>query len=78
MFDSLYFTVGLLLPDPALTWWLIRYTRRPIDPRRIPLVPRSVITLLLLLLVVVALVIGAHIVSLLTGEQLKPRRRRGM
>lgn len=78
MLDSLPFSIGLLIADIALIWLLLRYTNRPIDPKRIPLVPRSVVMLGILLLLVGGLVIGAHIVSLVTGHQLQARRRRGM
>lgn len=78
MLDSIWVTAGFLAADIIAIFLLLRHLRRPVDARRISMIPRSMLNLAILILIVTAFAIAAHIVSLLTGEQLKPRRPKGM
>ncbi|MBM3513100.1 MAG: hypothetical protein FJX59_05225 [Alphaproteobacteria bacterium] len=75
---SIALSVALLVADFAAIWGLYKYSKRPIDPLRPRLIPNSVNTFLFLVLVIVSFAIMAHIVSLVTGVQLQPKRKRGL
>jgi hypothetical protein len=75
--SELVLSIGLLVVELLLILALRRYQRRPVDMRKPRLVPSSLVTLAMMTLVIVSLATAAHIVSLLTGVQLKPRRKMG-
>jgi len=72
---SLQITIAVLVVEIALFGLCVRAARRPIDPLRPRLIPYNVI---MLALFVAILATTAHVISLMTGNQLMPRRGKGM
>lgn len=72
---SLQITIAVLVAELALFVLCVLAARRPIDPLRPRLMPYNAI---MLVLFVAILATTAHIISLLTGHQLMPRRGKGM
>lgn len=73
--SSLTFTLILLAIEVGVFVFCLLRARRPIDPLR----PRLInYNLILILLAVVIMATLAHIVSLISGQQLMPRRSKGM
>lgn len=75
---SIAVSVAFLVVNLGAVWWLYRYARRPRDPLRPGLLPNSLANFLFLLLVIVAFAASAHIVSLVTGKRVEPRRKKGL
>ncbi|MCB2108306.1 MAG: hypothetical protein KDE14_11425 [Rhodobacteraceae bacterium] len=72
---ELMISVGLLVVEVVLILLCRQWAKKPIDPLK----PRLVNpTIVLFLLAVAFLATAAHVVSLITGVQLKPRRMKGM
>ena len=72
---SLQITIAVLVVEIALFALCVLAARRPIDPLRPRLMPY---TLIMILLFVAIRATTAHIISLMTGHQLMPRRGKGM
>lgn len=72
---SLQITIAVLVVEIALFALCLWRGRQPIDPLRPRLIPYNVI---MILLFVAILATTAHIISLMTGNQLMPRRGKGM
>ena len=72
---SLQITIAVLVVEIALFVLCVLAARRPIDPLRPRLIPYNVI---MIMLFVAMLATTAHIISLMTGHQLMPRRGKGM
>ena len=72
---SLQVTIAVLVVEIALFVLCVLAARRPIDPLRPRLIPYNVI---MIILFVAMLATTAHIISLMTGHQLMPRRGKGM
>ena len=72
---SLQITIAVLVVEVALFALCVLAARRPNDPLRPRLMPYN---LIMILLFVAILATTAHIISLMTGHQLMPRRGKGM
>ena len=70
-----FVSVGLLITEVALILWCIRIQKRPIDPLKPRLIPTNI---LMVVLSIAFLATAAHVVSLVTGHQLQPRKMKGM
>jgi hypothetical protein len=75
MTSSLGITIGVLVLEVALFAFCIYQARKPIDPLRPRLLPYNVI---MIFLAVAIFATAAHIVTLMTGQQLMPRQRKGI
>jgi hypothetical protein len=75
MFDSLTLTLLVLAGEGAVFLLCLYRVRQPIDPLRPRLVPYNII---MILLAVAMMATAAHVISLLSGHQLMPRRSKGM
>ncbi len=75
MTTPLIITLSVLAVELALFVLCLVRARRPIDPLRPRLIPYN---LIMILLFVAMLATTAHIISLVTGHQLMPRRGKGM
>jgi len=68
-------TIGLFVVELVLLAICIWQDRRPADPMKPRLLPYR---LLMLIILVIGLATAAHIVALLTGNPVMPRRKMGM
>lgn len=68
-------SLALLALEALLIVWCIRDQKKPADPLKPRLVPTKWI---LPVLVIAFLATLAHVVTLLTGQQVQPRRMKGM
>ena len=75
MTSSLTITLIILAAEVALFILCLIRVRRPVDPLRPRLIPYNVIMILLTVAIFATL---AHVISLMTGNQLMPRRGKGM
>ena len=75
MTTNLIITLLVLTAEVAVFLLCLVRARRPIDPLRPRLIPYNLIMILLAVAIFATL---AHIVSLVTGQQLMPRRGKGM
>ncbi len=75
MNDQLLLTLLVLALEVGLFLVCVVRARRPIDPLRPRLLPYNVIMIFLAVAIFATL---AHVISLLTGHQLMPRRGKGM
>jgi hypothetical protein len=73
--QALWISVGLLVIELAAIVYVRHLQKKPIDPLRPRLIPLNFI---FLTLVIAAFATMAHILSILTGVQVAPRRRRGL
>ena len=73
--SELAVTVGVLIAEIILIGLCYYKTKQPVDPNKPRLFPYALVIVMLCLAVLATL---AHIISLLTGQQVQPRRRRGM
>ena len=78
MLNSVWFSVALLCADLIVIGLIWRWQKRPIVPGKVGLIPRNVVGLFQLILVIIGFAILAHIISLITGVQVKPKRKMGM
>jgi len=72
---ELAITIGVALIEVALFAYCYYQAKQPPDPAKPRLINYGLVMLLLTLLFLATV---AHIVSLVTGKQVQPRRRRGM
>ncbi len=72
---ELAITIGILLLELALFGFCYYQAKQPPNPAKPRLINYGLLMLILTLLFLATI---AHVVSLVTGEQVKPRRRRGM
>jgi hypothetical protein len=72
---DLIVTVIILLIEIALVIFCYIQSKKPVDPLKPRLLPYA---LLMVVLVAAILATVAHLVSLLTGQQVQPRRPKGM
>ena len=72
---SLQITIAVLVAEITLFALCVLAARQPVDPLRPRLMPYN---LIMILLFVAILATTAHIISLMTGHQLMPRRGKGM
>jgi hypothetical protein len=75
MSDQLLITIAVLAAEVVLFLVCLVQVRKPIDPLKPRLLPYNIIMILLTVAIFATI---AHIVSLLTGHQLAPRRSKGM
>lgn len=75
MSDQLMLTLLVLAAEVVLFAVCTIRARRPIDPLRPRMVPYNAV---MIILAVAIMATVAHIISLLTGHQLMPRRGKGM
>jgi hypothetical protein len=75
MSSQLLTTLLFLGVEVALFVVCLMQARKPVDPLRPRLLPYNVIMILLAVAIFATL---AHVISLLTGQQLAPRRGKGM
>lgn len=75
MTSQLTITLLVLAVEVALFLVCFLQVRRPVDPLRPRMLPYNVIMILLAVAIFATL---AHVVSLLSGQQLMPRRGKGM
>ena len=68
-------TLTLIVVEVVGLLWCLHMLRQPPDPSKPRLLPYN---LILVFFMVALLATLAHLVSLVTGEQVQPRRRRGM
>lgn len=73
--QALWISVALLVVELAALVYVRRLQKRPVDPLRPRLLPLNFI---FLGLVIITFATMAHIVSILTGVQVKPRSKRGL
>lgn len=74
MTSPMAITLGALALEILLFAACLARARRPVDPLRPRLLPYNVIMIFLAVAIFATL---AHIISLYTGHQLMPRRRKG-
>ncbi len=72
---ELIITVVVLLAEIALFAFCFFQSKKPVDPLKPRLIPYA---LVMVILAAVMLATLAHIVSLVTGSQVQPRRPKGM
>ncbi len=72
---SLTITIGLLVGQLAFLLFCLVQARKPIDPLKPKLLPYR---LLILVLVVTSLATIAHLMAVVTGTPVVPRRKMGM
>jgi hypothetical protein len=70
--QSLWISVAVFIVELALIFLCRHYQKKPVDPLRPRLIP---LNLVFLALVIIAFATLAHIVSLVTGTQVKPRNK---
>jgi hypothetical protein len=75
MSDSLIVTLLVLAAELGIFAFCLHRVRQPPDPLRPKLIPYNIV---MVFLVVAIFATVAHIISLVTGQQLMPRRGRGM
>jgi hypothetical protein len=75
MSDSLIITLLALAAELALFAFCVHRVRQPIDPLRPRLIPYNLVMIFLVVAIFATL---AHIISLVTGQQLMPRQRKGV
>ena len=75
MTNSMLITLLVLAAEIGLFVFCLIRTRRPIDPLKPRMLPYNLILIILAVAIFATL---AHIISLLTGQQLLPRQRKGM
>lgn len=75
MSSELTITLLVLAAEVALFVICLVQARRPVDPLRPRMLPYNVI---MILLAVAFFATVAHLVSILSGQQLMPRRGKGM
>jgi hypothetical protein len=75
MSHQLIITLLVLAAELGLFALCVVISRRPIDPLKPRLVPYNII---MIFLAVAIFATAAHVISLLTGQQLMPRQRKGM
>lgn len=73
--DELYSTLGLLVVEIAVLAYLTYQSRKPPTPGQVRLFPYGALSLVVFVMI---LLTAAHLVSLLTGTQLQPRRPKGV
>lgn len=72
---ELLITAAVFIAEILVMAFCYYKAKQPPNPLKPRMFPYEVISLIMMLAVLATI---AHIVSLLTGEQLQPRRRRGM
>jgi hypothetical protein len=72
---ELAITVGILLAELGLFAFCYHQAKQPPNPAKPRLINYGLVMLILTLLFLATL---AHVVSLVTGKQVEPRRRRGL
>ncbi len=75
MSNQLIITLLVLAAEVGLFVLCVIVSRRPIDPLKPRLIPYNII---MIFLAVAIFATAAHVISLLTGQQLMPRQRKGM
>ena len=75
MSSELVVTLVILVVEIALLVYCFMQSRRPPDPGRIRVFPYNLALIVLTLAILLTL---AHVVSLITGVQLQPKRPKGM
>ena len=75
MTTQLAITLLILAAEVALFLVCLVRVRKPVDPLRPRLIPYNVVMIFLTVAIFATL---AHVISLLTGHQLEPRRGKGM
>ncbi len=75
MSHELIITLLVLAAEVTLFALCIVGARRPIDPLKPRLIPYNII---MIFLAIAIFATAAHVISLLTGQQLAPRRPKGM
>ncbi len=72
---ELAITVGVLIVEIILLAFCLIQSKKPADPLKPRMIPYA---FLIVVLVAAILATVAHIVSLVTGQQVQPRRPKGM
>ena len=72
---ELIITVAVLLAEIALFAFCYFQSKKPADPLKPRMIPYALIMVILSAVILATL---AHIVSLVTGSQVQPRRPKGM
>lgn len=75
MTQQMIITIAVLAAEVALFVVCLMRVRKPVDPLRPRLLPYNLIMILLAVAIMATI---AHIISLSTGQQLMPRRGKGM
>lgn len=75
MSHQLIITLLLLAAEVGLFVLCVIVSRRPIDPLKPRLIPYNIIMIFLAVAIFATI---AHVISLLSGQQLMPRQRKGM
>ncbi|MGE3477267.1 MAG: hypothetical protein AB7H70_15800 [Rhodospirillaceae bacterium] len=75
MTEQLWITAAFLIVEIALFLVCLIQVRKPIDPLKPRMLPYNII---MIFLTVAIFATTAHIISLVTGHQLAPRRGKGM
>lgn len=75
MSTDMMITLAVLAVEVVLFLLCLMRIRQPVDPTRPRLLPYNII---MIFLVVAIFATIAHIISLITGHQLQPRRGKGM
>lgn len=75
MTDQLWYTCAFLAVEIGLFLACLIQVRKPIDPLKPRMLPYNIIMIFLTVAIFATI---AHIISLLTGHQLMPRRGKGM
>jgi hypothetical protein len=75
MSTAMTLTLVALAAEVAIFVLCLVRVRQPVDPLRPRLLPYN---LIMILMVVAIFATVAHIISLMTGQQLMPRRGKGM
>ena len=75
MTTELFITFGVLAAEIGLFIFCMIMSKRPVKPGKVRLVPYSMVMVLLTAAIFATI---AHAISLITGEQVMPKRRRGM
>lgn len=73
--QSLWLSVALLVVELIALAYIRHLQKKPLDPLRPRLVPLNAV---FLILVIVAFATLAHVVSILSGVQVKPRSKMGI
>jgi hypothetical protein len=68
-------TLAILLAELGLLAFFFVQSRKPPDPNRVRVFPYTFATIAMTLLIFLT---AAHLISLLTGTQVQPRRPKGM
>lgn len=75
MSTELLISIGVLLLEGALLAFFYKQSRKPPDPKRIRVFPYTPAIVFMFILILITL---AHIISLVTGVQVQPRKPKGM